>query len=90
MEDEKESDDFATSVLNKRAKLSSDSAFTNCKLLQPTSNLFEMFFSKVGLAVGDLRRCLTPEHLEEQLFLNVNGALWDINTVSSILNENQE
>ena len=45
MEDEKESD-FVTSVLNEKAKLSSDSAFINCKFLQTTSNLLARLFSK--------------------------------------------
>ena len=62
----------------------------NCELnksICETSNLLERFFSVAGLALTNLRQRLTPEHLEQQLFLKANSKLWNIHTISKVLNK---
>ena len=74
-------------ILKKRAKVTTSSDYFDLHFLLPTSNLLERFFSVAGLALTNLRQRLTPEHLEQQLFLKANSKLWNIHTVSKVLNK---
>ena len=79
-------DDFASMILKKRAKVTTSSDF-DLHFLLPTSSLLDRFFSVAGLALTNLRQRLTPEHLEQQFFLKANSKLWNIHTVSKVLNK---
>ena len=80
-------DDFASMILKMRAKVTTSSDNFDLHCLLPTSNLLERFFSVAGLALTNLRQRLTPELLEQQLFPNANSKLWNIHTVSKVLNK---
>ena len=87
VETHSEDDDFASMILKKRTKVTTSSGYLDLHFLLPTSNLLERFFSVAGLALTNLRQRLTPEHLEQQLFLKANSKLWNIHTVSKVLNK---
>ena len=53
----------------------------------PTSKFLERFFSTDGWVLSNLRHRLTPEHLDQQLFLKALIKLWTIETVSKIVNK---
>ena len=61
--------------------------YMNCQFLQLTSNLIEQFFCMTGYTSSDYRQRITPEHLEEQLFLKANAQFWNIDTVVDVLNK---
>ena len=67
--------------------MTTSSDYFDLHFLLPTSNLLERFFSVAGLALANLRQRLTPEHLEQQLFLIANSKLWNIHSVSKVLNK---
>jgi hypothetical protein len=56
--------------------------YLNLHFILPTSNTCEQFFSSSGRCYTDLRRSLSSENLESQLFLYYNRDLWDISTIS--------
>ena len=79
--------DFAEEILQKRQKKGDESKYLNCRFLFPTSNILERFFSAAGYALNDLRQNITPEHLEQQLFLRANKKYWTVKTVNSVLSD---
>lgn len=64
----------------------SESKYVDLRYLFPTSNICERLFSKVGCALTERRKGITPEHLESQIFLNINRDLWDASTINDISN----
>ena len=58
--DDGDTEDFASKILQKRAKNTVDSDYWNLQFLKPTSNVLERFFSSAGFALNDLRQRLTP------------------------------
>ena len=79
--------DFAEEILQKRQKKGDESKYLNCRFLFPTSNILERFFSAAGYALNNLRQNITPEHLEQQLFLRANKKYWTVKTVNSVLSD---
>ena len=73
----------------RRLQLSSQkvSEYGSLKILLPTSNILERFFSSATYSSSDLRQKLLPMNLEMQLFLKVNEKFWDENLVSQALND---
>ena len=62
----------------KRQKVQSPSRYIDCRFIRPTSNMCERLFSISKAAMPDSRKALHPANLEMQLFLKMNGHLWDI------------
>ena len=60
--------DFAVDLLKKRKLERKSSEYMNAKIILPTSNLVERFFSTATYAYSDMRRNLLPYNLEMQLF----------------------
>ena len=85
--DDRDTEDFASKILQKRAKNTVDSDYCNLQFLKPSSNLLERFFSSAGFALSDLRQSLTPVHFEQQLFLKANKKFWGIETVTEVLQD---
>lgn len=54
--------------------------------IQPTSILFEKFFSRAGYSVGENRRSLIPAHFEGQVFLHRNIEKWGVLDVNKAYN----
>lgn len=83
---------FAADLLKRRKmeKTNSNSAYMNCKFLRPTSNMVERFFSLAKFTYNDLRKKLLPYNLEMQLFLNLNGHLWNDRLVMECISESDE
>ena len=79
--------DFAEGILQKRQKNGDESKNLNCRFLFPTFNVLEMFFKAAGYALNDLRQNITPEHLEQHLFLRANKKYWTAKTVNSVLSD---
>ena len=79
--------DFAETILQKRQKKGDESNYLNCRFLFPTSFILERFFSAAGYALNDLRQNITPEYLEQQLFLRATKKYWTVKTVNSVLSD---
>ena len=84
---EENEDALASAVLQKQRKRCGDSIYMNTHFLQPTSNSIERFLSMAGYPSSDYRQQITPEHLEELLFLKANAQFWKIDTVVDVLNK---
>ena len=79
--------DFAEAIMQKRQKKEDELKYLNCRFLFPASNILERFFSVAGHALNDLRQNITPQHLEQQLFLRANQKYWTVKTVNSVLSD---
>ena len=79
--------DFAKAILQTRQKKGDESKYLNCRFLFPTSDISERFFNAAGYAPNDLRQNITPERLEQQLFLRANKKYWTVKTVISVLSD---
>lgn len=80
---------FAQKALKKR-RLSvsrNSSRFINTSFLSPTSNEVERLFSMTARVFSTKRRQLLPRTLESLVFLNRNRTLWNVGTVSRIVND---
>ena len=62
------------------------SGYMDTRFLVPTSNLCERLFSRVGYALSDRRRRITPANLEVQLFLHLNSDFWGRTDINEIVN----
>jgi hypothetical protein len=71
----------------KKQKLMKKSSYINLKLICPTSNCCERFFSLCGIIWSKLRRRLLPKNLEMLLFLKLNEKFWDLNLVKAAIAE---
>jgi hypothetical protein len=71
----------------KRRKIRNRSKYINLKIVCPTSNCVERFFSLCGIVWSKLRRRLLPKNLEMLLFLKMNRRFWDKNTVRKAIAE---
>lgn len=63
------------------------SRFINTSFLSPTSNEVERLFSMTARVFSTKRRQLLPRTLESLVFLNRNRTLWNVGTVSRIVND---
>ncbi|KAL0246744.1 hypothetical protein GEMRC1_007951 [Eukaryota sp. GEM-RC1] len=66
------------------------SHFNNLQYIPPTLNAVERLFSRARQLMGLLRCALTNANLEIQLFLMIHKDLWDQETVSSILKDDND
>ncbi|OAF71104.1 hypothetical protein A3Q56_01139 [Intoshia linei] len=71
-----ENDDIVTRALNKSKKCKNVPKYINIDYIPPKSNIAERFFSKAKLLLTDRRQGMTPETLENILYLNYNRKLW--------------
>ena len=59
--------------------------YIDTSFVSPTSNTVERLFNKVKLMNSDLRFSMTPEHLEQLLYLRMNSKFWNTELVMQIL-----
>jgi hypothetical protein len=76
---------FAKSILQKRKLPSNKPRYQDVKWIPTTSNVAERLFSKAKLTIGDLRKSMTPEHVEMILMLKSNRELWSLKTTGKIV-----
>lgn len=85
------SDDFVEALLKRRKVEKEDpNLYMDCHFLLPTSNIVERFFSLAGQAFSDDRQRLLPLNLEMQLFLNMNKAMWNEETLMKVMVRDDE
>ncbi|KAE9199324.1 hypothetical protein PF004_g19300 [Phytophthora fragariae] len=63
--------------------------YPELKVVPPTSNMCERFFSQVKYVLGSHRQGLLPINLEMILFLKVYRHLWSGKTVADVVNPNK-
>ena len=66
---------FADEVLKKQKIRKLESKYLDPRFLLPTTNVVERFFSKAGFTLDFRRGRISPETLEQQLFLHMNSSL---------------
>lgn len=64
-----------------------DGHYMDTRFIQPTSNICERLFSKVGFTLSDRRKRLHPANLEAQIFLHLNQDLWDCSDINRLTND---
>ncbi|OWZ04183.1 hypothetical protein PHMEG_00023953 [Phytophthora megakarya] len=78
----------ATSLVERlryRRRLAKDCAeYDQLKIIPPTSNAVERFFSVTRVTFGHQRHSMLPLTLETILFLRENSSYWDASTVDSL------
>jgi hypothetical protein len=93
-EDNDSDDDYASKVLRsaKKRKLESErkSNYVPLDVILPVGDECERLFSKSGIAFDKRRSSLDPVNLEAQIYLHVNRALWNVNTVHKIVLQSGE
>lgn len=60
--------------------------YQDLTFIPPTSNSVERLFSVCRYLLPDNRKSMTPESLEQKLFLRVNSDLWDLTILKQIVN----
>jgi len=60
--------------------------YQDLTFIPPTSNSVERLFSVCRYLLPDNRKSMTPESLEQKLFLRVNSDLWDLTMLKQIVN----
>lgn len=63
------------------------SVYADVDWIPATSNVCERLFSRAQKILGDLRHRLDPERLEQLLLLTVNRDLWNLTTISNIVDD---
>ena len=58
-------------------KLQGSSRYRETKHIACTTNMVERLFSRAKIVMTDLRKSMTPRHLELIMFLRLNRHLWD-------------
>ena len=53
------------------------------------ANIVERLFSRAKIVLSDLRNRMTPRHLEDFLYLQVNRHLWNEGTIQAIMDRPQ-
>jgi len=66
------------------ATLAEASAYIDACFICPTSNIVERLFSRSKLTLASLRTRMTPENLENVVFLLYNETLWDVFTLGQL------
>jgi hypothetical protein len=88
--EEEPSNNFALNILRgeqsaKRARLSVKTRYRSTKHITSTSNCVERLFSRAKIVMTDLRKNMTPFHLEMLMFLRYNCHLWSVETIQTII-----
>ena len=74
----------------KQKTLPPNTSFMNLEWVPATSCIAERAISQSGLIYSELRQSLSPYHLECAMFLKYNMHLWDMFTVTTILNNHPD
>jgi hypothetical protein len=82
-DEESEEDSYVARPVKKQR---ADTAYPDSlRWIPPTSNVVERLFSLARLSLGDLRKSMTPMHLEGLVYLKCNKDLWDLAFVDKIV-----
>ena len=71
----------------KRARFQKPTRYRCMNHIHPTTNKVERLFSRAKLVLTDMRKRMTPRHVELLLFLRMNRSLWSEVTVEQAMIE---
>ena len=71
----------------KRARFQKPTRYRCMNHIHPTTNKVERLFSRAKLVLTDMRKRMTPRHVELLLFLRMNRSLWNEVTVEQAMIE---
>ena len=85
-------DDSLAARVAKKAKItiSSSKLYMNLEFVPPTSNVVERFFSIAKNVYTDIRRSMSPQHLEAVLFLKMHLDKWNVPEVQTAINNRKK